>query len=215
MPRISITIPDKNSQPYRFKLDRKKVTIGRSSNNDIIVDCPSVSGLHCTMERVEGGYILRDRKTTNGTKLEGERMSVIDLKNDSEIRIGDVSFEYELNEEELDELDSEEFESHSKSLAEIAEAEGKKNSPPPSRKAPTPAAPVAQPVLASTQQGNGFLYGVALFICGILAFYAGLDSRYREQARDNGRKGDVNLLQDMREGRPVPIEKDVEEETEE
>lgn len=214
MPRISITIPDKNAQPYRFKLDRKKVTIGRSSNNDIIVDCPSVSGLHCTMERVEGGYILRDRKTTNGTKLEGEKMSIIDLQNDSEIHIGDVSFEYELNEEELDELDSEEFESRSKSLAEIAKKEEKKNNTS-SRKAPSPAPPIAQPVLASTQQGNGFLYGAALLICGILAFYAGLDSRYRSLDSNSDREGDISLLQDITKGRPVPVEKDVEEETEE
>ncbi|MDB4740539.1 FHA domain-containing protein, partial [Akkermansiaceae bacterium] len=64
MPRVSITIPGKNSQPYRFKLDRNKVTIGRSADNDIVIDDTSVSSTHCTMDRVDGGYILRDKNST-------------------------------------------------------------------------------------------------------------------------------------------------------
>jgi predicted component of type VI protein secretion system len=107
MPRVSITIPGKNSQPYRFQLDRKKVSIGRSSDNDIIINCPSVSSLHCTMERMNGGYILRDRNSTNGLKLGEDEMAVIDLRNESEVRVGDVKFDYTLSDEELDDLDQE------------------------------------------------------------------------------------------------------------
>ena len=80
MPRVSITIAGKNSQPYRFTLDRKKVSIGRGADCDIIIDCPSVSSLHCTMERVDGGYILRDRKSTNGITLDKEAMAVIEAR---------------------------------------------------------------------------------------------------------------------------------------
>ena len=72
MPRVTITVPEKNSQPYRFALDRKSVTLGRGSENDIVVDCASISVHHAVMERIEGGYQLRDLGSTNGTKLEGE-----------------------------------------------------------------------------------------------------------------------------------------------
>jgi len=88
MPRVSITIPDKNPQPYRFNLDHKKVTIGRSKDSDIIIDEPSVSGLHATMERVDGGYILRDRGSTNGITLDDELMQIIDLRNGDDVKVG-------------------------------------------------------------------------------------------------------------------------------
>jgi predicted component of type VI protein secretion system len=208
MPRVSITIPGKNSQPYRFQLDRKKVTIGRASDNDIIINCPSVSSLHCTMERVKGGYILRDRNSTNGIKLKGEEMAVIDLRNDSEVRVGDVKFEYTLSDGELDDLDDEEFVPHAKKAGESSqEAEVDKK---PKKKKATPnvvtTAPPrsvsSPPVLASSTEGNGFLYGLAILICGLLAFLAGLNNSYAAKQRDAGREGDISLLSDIKNGRP-------------
>ena len=211
MPRVSITIPGKNSQPYRFKLDREKVTIGRSSDNDIVIDCPSVSAIHCTMERVPGGYILRDRKSTNGVRLDEEYMSVIDLRNDSDVRVGDVKFGYTLSEEELDELDEEEFVPRQETADELAERKAESGElEKPARKKPksnlVTAAPRPTPVtpmpLASSQQGNGFLYGLSLLIAGILAFYAGLNSGYAGKQTKAGREGEFSLFGDIKDGRP-------------
>lgn len=214
MPRVSITIPGKNSQPYRFQLDRKKVSIGRSSDNDIIIDCPSVSSLHCTMERVEGGYILRDRNSTNGIKLGEDEMAVIDLRNDSEIRVGDVKFDYTLSEDELDNLDDEEFVPHAKKASEVRdepEVEKKPKKKPKANVVTTPAA-VAPAVLASSSQGGGFLFGLAILVCGFAAFYAGLDHSYSGKQRSAGREGDISLFSDFKDGRPPAPE--VEEEKE-
>ncbi len=222
MPRVAITVPGKNCQPYRFQLDRKKVTIGRSSDNDIIIDCPSVSSLHCTMERVDGGYILRDRHSTNGISLGEEDMVVIDLRNDSEIKVGDVKFEYTLSDEELDEIDDEDFVPHAKTAEEAAgEPDEKPKSKKPKKKAKAnvvttsrpPASPIAPPVLASTNQGSGALFGIALFVCGIAAFYAGLDHSYSGKQRDLGREGDFSLLSDIQNGRPpLPSEEEAKDE---
>jgi len=208
MPRVSITIPGKNSQPYRFQLDRKKVTIGRASDNDIIIDCPSVSSLHCTMERVKGGYILRDRHSTNGIKLNEEEMSVIDLRNDSKVRVGDVKFEYTLSDEELDDLDDEEFVPHAKKAGESsketeAEKKPKKQRAKPNVVTTSPPRSVSSPhVLASSTQDSGFLYGLAILVCGLLAFLAGLNNSYAGKQRDAGRKGEISLLSDIKNGRP-------------
>lgn len=229
MPRVAITVPGKNSQPYRFQLDRQKVTIGRSSDNDIVIDCPSVSSLHCTMERVDGGYILRDRHSTNGMTLDDEEMAIIDLRNDSEVKVGDVKFEYTLSDEELDDLDDEEVVPHAKKAGEASddsdleddaeeEEEEEKPRKPKKKKKPAakrvrkpqqPATPVVPPVLASTNEGSGALYGFAIFICGLAAFYAGLDHSYSGKQRDAGRKGDFSLLSDIKDGRPpLPEEKE-------
>ena len=64
---------------------------------------------------------------------------------------------------------------------------------------PATAAPV---VLASSTQGNGFLYGFSLLIAGILALYAGLNSSYAGQQKKAGRQGEFSLLGDIKDGRP-------------
>ena len=60
MPRVTITVPEKNAQPYRFQLDRPVVSLGRGSENDIAIESGSVSVHHAEMRRIEGGYELRD-----------------------------------------------------------------------------------------------------------------------------------------------------------
>jgi pSer/pThr/pTyr-binding forkhead associated (FHA) protein len=210
MPRVAITIPGKNPQPYRFQIDRKKVTVGRASDNDIIIDCSSVSSLHCTMERVEGGYILRDRHSTNGITLDQDDMAVIDLRNDNEVRVGDVKFEYTLSNDELDELDDEEFVPHAQKTSDDSNEPEVEKKPKVGTPVPRPATPV--PVLASSSSDSSFLYGLALFVCGILSFYAGLDHSYSGKQRNAGRGNDVSLLKDMTEGRPPLSEAGKEEE---
>jgi pSer/pThr/pTyr-binding forkhead associated (FHA) protein len=206
MPRVAITVSGKNSQPYRFQLDRKKVTIGRSSESDIIIDCPSVSSLHCTMERVGGGYILRDRHSTNGLKLEDEEMAVIDLRNDSAVRVGDVKFDYTLSDQELDELDDEEFTPHAKKASKVDEEPAIDKKPKVKANVVTTPARSTSPrppaVLASTNQGGGGLFTFAIFVCGILAFVAGLGNSYSRDQRKDGREGEVSLLMDIKDGRP-------------
>lgn len=104
MPRVTITIPDKTPQPYRFPLDRRLVSLGRGSENDIPIDCGSVSVKHAEMRRVDGGYELRDLGSTNGIKRDGERSEVISLRNGMSITLGDVAFDFLLSDDELDEL---------------------------------------------------------------------------------------------------------------
>ena len=209
MPRVAITISGKSPQPYRFQLNTKKVSIGRSEDNDITIACPSVSSLHCTMERVDGGYILRDRHSTNGISLGDDDMAIIDLRNDSKIKVGDVKFEYTLSDEELDEIDDEDFVPQAKTVEETAAEPEEKSTPTKKPKANVvtpprqPATPFPPTVLASTNQGSGGLYGIALFVCGVAAFYAGLDHSYSGKQRDAGRKGDFSLLSDISKGRPT------------
>lgn len=102
MPRVIITVPEKNAQPYRFSLDRKSVSIGRGSDNDIVIDSGSVSGQHAEMRRVEGGYELGDVGSTNGIKQRGVRHDRIALESGMSLRLGDVSFDFTLTDEELD-----------------------------------------------------------------------------------------------------------------
>jgi predicted component of type VI protein secretion system len=104
MPRVTITVADRTPQPYRFQLDRLKVNMGRGSENDIVIDDGSVSVRHAVMERLEGGYQLRDLGSTNGIKLEGLQREIIPLRHGLSVKIGDVSFDFTLTEEEREAL---------------------------------------------------------------------------------------------------------------
>ena len=109
MPRVTISEPDKTPQPYRFKLEREIINIGRGSDNDIIIECGSVSTQHSVMKRIEGGYILRDNGSTNGIKQDDTPMDTIDLYDGMEVIVGDIPLKFELSEEEIDTLSKEEF----------------------------------------------------------------------------------------------------------
>ncbi len=104
MPRVTITVPEKNAQPYRFQLDRQVVTLGRGSENDIAIESASVSVHHAEMRRIEGGYELRDIGSTNGIKLDGVRLDLIPLRSGATVKIGDVSFDFMLTDEEISAL---------------------------------------------------------------------------------------------------------------
>ena len=170
MPRVIITVPEKNAQPYRFQLDRDVVTLGRGSENDIAIDSGSVSIHHAEMRRVEGGYELRDVGSTNGIKLDGIRLELIPLRNGATVKIGDVAFDFSLNDDEL-----------------AALAREKKSDPSPiTREAELPAPPPkpARPrAAASTAPSDGTGFGTTLvfIIFAAIAFFAGLAVRHQKE----------------------------------
>lgn len=51
------------------------VAVGRSVNNDIMLDQPSVSRFQADLRLIEGSYRVRDAKSRNGTRLNGELVS--------------------------------------------------------------------------------------------------------------------------------------------
>lgn len=191
MPRVIITVKDQNPQPYRFQLDRQAVQMGRGSDNDISINCGSVSVHHAVMERVSGGYQIRDLGSTNGTKLDGNRMPVIELRDGLSVKIGDVSFDFSLSDEEKEALAREKPPSESKIIAE--EPESKKESNPESNpeevKTPEkkssrqPSRPHA--VLAPASPLHGFLTFFVFLILAALAFYIGLSIRHEKETNQS------------------------------
>lgn len=174
MPRVTITVPEKNAQPYRFQLDREVVTLGRGSENDIPIDSGSVSVRHAEMHRIEGGYELRDVGSTNGIKLDGIRQEVVPLRSGITVKIGDVSFDFMLTDEEREALNRE-----------------KPTAPSPiSREAELPASekPVprrAAQAEASSSGGGGAGAMILFLILAAAAFFGGLAIRYQKETGGN------------------------------
>lgn len=59
---------------YTLTLD--KVTIGRDPMSDVVVNDPEVSRNHARLSRTEGEYTLQDLGSTNGSFVDGKRLSV-------------------------------------------------------------------------------------------------------------------------------------------
>ncbi len=58
-----------------YELNKDSLTIGRDINNEIVINDPEVSRNHCRLTRGAGGYILEDLGSTNGTFINGQRLT--------------------------------------------------------------------------------------------------------------------------------------------
>ncbi len=65
----------------------RPLVIGRR-HGELILDDPMVSGKHCTIRYQDGGYILEDLGSTNGTLVNGKRVKVAPLSPGAEITVG-------------------------------------------------------------------------------------------------------------------------------
>jgi pSer/pThr/pTyr-binding forkhead associated (FHA) protein len=58
-----------------YELNKDIITIGRDITNDIVINDPEVSRHHARMTRGGGGYTLEDLGSTNGTFINGQRLT--------------------------------------------------------------------------------------------------------------------------------------------
>jgi len=58
----------------RIVLDRDLITVGRQSDCQVVVDDHNVSRRHAEIRRTTAGWVVTDRGSTNGTKVNGEKV---------------------------------------------------------------------------------------------------------------------------------------------
>ncbi|MCW1925314.1 FHA domain-containing protein [Luteolibacter arcticus] len=195
MPRVTITVADRTPQPYRFLLDRMKVNMGRGSENDIVVDDGSVSVRHAVMERIDGGYQLRDLGSTNGIKLEGIQKEIIPLRHGLSVKIGDVAFDFTLTEEEREALAREKPPEESPIIKEQAAAAAAVADGGPRRGAAGPGAGPQRVIVQSSQPSAAasFFMTLLFLLLAAGAFFVGMTVRHE---KETGR----SLLEAMKAG---------------
>jgi transcriptional regulator with GAF, ATPase, and Fis domain len=74
----------------KAKLIGKKLTIGKAEENDLVHDDPLVSRMHCEIERLKEGLVVRDLGSTNGTRLDGVRIREALAKPGAVVGVGSV-----------------------------------------------------------------------------------------------------------------------------
>ncbi|MGB0645598.1 MAG: FHA domain-containing protein, partial [Bradymonadia bacterium] len=78
---------------FPLKLNRE-ITIGRGSEHDMVLDEDMVSRAHARISTFDGKVTLEDLGSTNGTLVNGEKVSVITLNPRDQILIGNSLLEF-------------------------------------------------------------------------------------------------------------------------
>ncbi len=79
-------------------LERDLVSIGRTLNNDFVIENPSVSKKHAQISHSERGHELLDLGSSNGTFVNGQRIATATTLTDGcEVRFGRARFVYRQN----------------------------------------------------------------------------------------------------------------------
>ena len=71
-----------------------KITIGRESDNDVVVDNKLASRHHAIIQKIKDAYFLKDEKSTNGTYVNGVKIPAekyVKLNPGDKITIGNMT----------------------------------------------------------------------------------------------------------------------------
>ncbi|MBI3652480.1 MAG: SpoIIE family protein phosphatase [Acidobacteria bacterium] len=90
----------KDYEPSTIKMDKTRLTIGRSSRNDICLSDPFASRLHAELRRENEQMLLVDNGSANGTYLNGQKVSgALRIRVGDIVRIGETEIEYAAGEQ--------------------------------------------------------------------------------------------------------------------
>ena len=96
-PGITLTEIDENNQVgRRVKVDRIPFTIGRSNENQLVLDDLCVARNHCRIVEWDGQFILEDMGSVNKLFVNGKSEEKVVLRDQLTVYIGNVEFRVEL-----------------------------------------------------------------------------------------------------------------------
>ncbi|MBB5871421.1 putative peptide zinc metalloprotease protein [Allocatelliglobosispora scoriae] len=92
----SFAAPELRRGDQVFPLVKPVTTIGRTNDNDLVLDDPSVSRRHARIVRGPGGFAIEDLNSFNGTTVAGRTLhgDIATLPDETEIYIGDIGVRF-------------------------------------------------------------------------------------------------------------------------
>jgi hypothetical protein len=93
MPRLVAQSPEFEGKT--FDLTGAEITVGRVADNQIQVEHASVSGHHAVFKLDQLDYIIKDLDSTNGTRINGERVTQQKLRRNDILRLGNIELLYD------------------------------------------------------------------------------------------------------------------------
>jgi predicted component of type VI protein secretion system len=72
--------------------DTQDISVGRASENDLVVDDPEMSRNHAQFYKSEGGYSVQNMSMSNSTCVNGEAVTSQPLRNKDVVRIAETEY---------------------------------------------------------------------------------------------------------------------------
>jgi pSer/pThr/pTyr-binding forkhead associated (FHA) protein len=93
MAKLVILTEGMTGRSHELNVD--KTTIGRVEDNTFPITDPSVSSHHCEIELRGADVVVRDLNSTNGTYMNGEKITEATLKSGQTLRLGQIELRLE------------------------------------------------------------------------------------------------------------------------
>lgn len=81
-----------------FELTGELYTIGRSDEREICIPDGTISTHHASIVKVDDGYMAQDHNSTNGTRINGIRITEQMLSNSDILQVGGIELLYDCEE---------------------------------------------------------------------------------------------------------------------
>ncbi len=94
--RAFLVVGGHAGDPVQFDLGGPLISIGRATDNDLILDDPLVSRHHCQLKLQHGAYSFADLGSRNGSWVNDQPVNEIALGPGDVIRIGNTEIEFQV-----------------------------------------------------------------------------------------------------------------------
>lgn len=84
-----------------FELTKDLHTVGRVEERDICIKDPTISTYHCDFIRNGSTYIIRDKGSTNGTRVNNVPITEQELQNSDILQVGGVEILYDCDDKSV------------------------------------------------------------------------------------------------------------------
>lgn len=78
----------------RYRVDNAPRILGRAHGCDIVVEDERASQRHAQLQLIDGGHVIEDLGSTNGTYVNNQRVHKTGLKDGDLVQVGETIFEY-------------------------------------------------------------------------------------------------------------------------
>src|SRR3954465_13968056 len=92
MSTLTIQLP--GQLPVFHVLKDETITIGRMKGNTIVIDDSSISLMHAKITRKDGDFLLKDLNSTNGTRVKGQSIAEVRLRDLDRVRFAEIHCQF-------------------------------------------------------------------------------------------------------------------------